>query len=1256
MTSIQSSIGLITGIPIAETVKQLMELEAKPRDVLVERTEKVNAQAAAIAELTASVLSLQFTAKKFSAASLFQATKANSSNTSLLSASVTGTPRVGSYQFTPIRLAQSHQMLSSGVPSLDAPLSAGSLKLNFGPKLNDGIRLDELNGGEGVQRGQIRITDRRGNSAQVDLRFAQTIDDVLDAINGTQGVDVRASVQGDRIKLTDLTGQTSSNLIVQEVGSGSTASDLGLAGIDVAGISAVGADIYRLHSGTSLSTLNDGNGIPLNKDLPELKVNFRDGSSPLEINLFQPEVPAGNATGTTKPLDGKIAFTSVGSGPDFENVAISFVDNPAITQGNETVLYDEVAKTLVFQIDAGRTTAADVISALNGDATAAAFFTAATVNGGPGDGLVDVTDTALTASGTGLATVATTATNANASIRLTANQPGADLDDVTILFVADAGVTAGNETVTYDDSDPGNKTLTIRIEEGVSTAAQVIDAINADATVGPLFSAENATGSDGSGFVDVADTGVTSGGVQAATAISDPNMADGLVRLTAKEEGGALDNVTLRFVADATVTKGNEIVQYNPTNPNNKILTVRVALGQTTAEDVTNAINQNATASELFVAVTPSGGDGSRLIDARATAKTTGGAAVEASTPQTLGDVLNLINAQDPARLQAKISADGNRLELIDLTSGGGTFSVESLGNSATAEALGLTGAADNGVITSRRLQAGLKTTLVSSLGGGRGLGQLGEISLTDRAGNSAQVDLAGAETVEEILDRINAAGLGIEAGINAAGNGIRLRDTTGQFSGNLIVASADATGTAELLNIDHNSPDTTINSGSLSRQFISQQTTLASLNGGKGVSNGQFMIRNSSGTAKIFTINDSKTTIGDVMEMINSDLTLNVEARLNDTGDGISIIDKGSGSVPLSITNVGSSTTGSQLHILGTGEEKLVDGVNRMVVDGSTTISIDYADGETLADVIQKINDLDAGFSASSFNSGSGTNPVRLSLSSQVEGAAGRMVIDSTNSTFRFDEIVAAQDALLLFGSADNAAAGVLTSSQTNRFEGVIEGVNLTINEASTTPVTISVQRTNDQLLKAGEEFATQYNALREKLASYTTFNPQNQETGILFGSNEANRIESQLSALITSRVPGVGKFTSLQQLGFNFQENGKIEFDSLKMRDAFEADPQAVEDFFLTETRGFAEKVFKLTEQFAGRDTSLLVTRARTLQSRSDQNLERIKRMNERLDRKSEQLLRQFYNLELTIGKLQSNIDAVNSIKYISPTGESG
>ena len=37
-------------------------------------------------------------------------------------------------------------------------------------------------------------------------------------------------------------------------------------------------------------------------------------------------------------------------------------------------------------------------------------------------------------------------------------------------------------------------------------------------------------------------------------------------------------------------------------------------------------------------------------------------------TPRTLGDILDRLNAADPARLQAAISADGERIELHDLT------------------------------------------------------------------------------------------------------------------------------------------------------------------------------------------------------------------------------------------------------------------------------------------------------------------------------------------------------------------------------------------------------------------------------------------------------------------------------------------------------------------------------------------------------------------------------------------------------------
>jgi flagellin-like hook-associated protein FlgL len=61
--------------------------------------------------------------------------------------------------------------------------------------------------------------------------------------------------------------------------------------------------------------------------------------------------------------------------------------------------------------------------------------------------------------------------------------------------------------------DAATKTLTVGIQSGVSTANQVIAAINNDAVASQLFTASLATGSDGSGAVAVSDFAELSGGV-----------------------------------------------------------------------------------------------------------------------------------------------------------------------------------------------------------------------------------------------------------------------------------------------------------------------------------------------------------------------------------------------------------------------------------------------------------------------------------------------------------------------------------------------------------------------------------------------------------------------------------------------------------------------------------------------------------------------------------------------------------------------
>src|SRR5689334_10480074 len=109
MGRIQSSTGLITGIPIEETVNKLMAIQARPRDLIAARQKVASAEQAAIGDLTALVLGVQFAARRLEPAELFGQKKVVSSQPSLLTATAGTTAANGQFKFVPVQLAQTHQ-------------------------------------------------------------------------------------------------------------------------------------------------------------------------------------------------------------------------------------------------------------------------------------------------------------------------------------------------------------------------------------------------------------------------------------------------------------------------------------------------------------------------------------------------------------------------------------------------------------------------------------------------------------------------------------------------------------------------------------------------------------------------------------------------------------------------------------------------------------------------------------------------------------------------------------------------------------------------------------------------------------------------------------------------------------------------------------------------------------------------------------------------------------------------------------------
>lgn len=145
--------------------------------------------------------------------------------------------------------------------SLTGAVTSG---FDLNPAVAGDTRLRELNNGEGVRRGSILVSDGV-NAETIDLSQADTLQDVMDAINSNAVLDVTAAINDDQNGLK-LTGGAGTTLSVIDLPGGFAARDLGIhqqAALP-ADVEIVGTDLSRQLSGqVRLSQLNGGTGLDL---------------------------------------------------------------------------------------------------------------------------------------------------------------------------------------------------------------------------------------------------------------------------------------------------------------------------------------------------------------------------------------------------------------------------------------------------------------------------------------------------------------------------------------------------------------------------------------------------------------------------------------------------------------------------------------------------------------------------------------------------------------------------------------------------------------------------------------------------------------------------------------------------------------------------------------------------------------------------------------------------------------------------------
>ncbi len=281
-----------------------------------------------------------------------------------------------------------------------------------------------------------------GQTTTINFSTAITIEDVLNTLNGAgvgllaqinesgTGIDVRSRDSGADFAIGENGGTTATELGIRSFTVGTALADLNYG----RGVNTVNGDDFSIHRkdgvnlaidissavtiGDVLDAINNdaantgsakvvarlaavGNGIELVSDGPPgveplsvTPLNFSEAAQDLGLvpagsPTSAPATPGVSATATlTVPgLNNDLVFSATGPGTLVNGVQVSFVDT-GLGAGNETVAYNSLAKTLVFDIDTATTTANRVISVLQASPLASTYFSAslAAADGAPNDG------------------------------------------------------------------------------------------------------------------------------------------------------------------------------------------------------------------------------------------------------------------------------------------------------------------------------------------------------------------------------------------------------------------------------------------------------------------------------------------------------------------------------------------------------------------------------------------------------------------------------------------------------------------------------------------------------------------------------------------------------------------------------------------------------------------------------------------------------------------------------------------------------
>lgn len=311
--------------------------------------------------------------------------------------------------------------------------------------------------------------------------------------------------------------------------------------------------------------------------------------------------------------------------------------------------------------------------------------------------------------------------------------------------------------------------------------------------------------------------------------------------------------------------------------------------------------------------------------------------------------------------------------------------------------------------------------------------------------------------------------------------------------------------------------------------------------------------------------------------------------------------------------------------------------------------VTIDADD--TLKDVKDKINAANAGVTAAIVRDANGA---RLTLTSKTTGETNGLQITTSGAgleALAYNPPGSTGTGLGQTQPAANALAtinGLSVESEKNTLNDVLDGLSITLNKVTTSPVAVSVAPDTASIKKAMEGFVTAYNALNTYIVQQTKYDESTKTAATLQGDSTAVGMRNQFRSMLRETSGASTMFTNLSSVGFNVAQDGTLSIDNSKLEKGFANLDELAKLFSNVDdvtpaNQGMAERFRLLSNNLTGAE-GVLNTRNDGLKALLKRNSDQQARLEDRVTRVEERLLKQYTALDVAMGQFKSTADYVS------------